>query len=155
LTSLKTFDGFFVETRVCVNAAAASPLRLRPKPPGRGAWSKVNPCVFIDGHNSRGHRPASFKHGMTGSRTYISWIEMNRRCVNLEDKNYGGKGIKVCERWHSSNPNGFVNFLADMGERPPGTTNGRFGDMGNYEPGNCKWMTRAEQQNNRRLKKAA
>lgn len=80
---------------------------------------------------------------------------MNRRCVNLEDKNYGGKGIKVCERWHSSNPNGFVNFLADMGERPPGTTNGRFGDMGNYEPGNCKWMTRAEQQNNRRLKKAA
>jgi hypothetical protein len=89
-------------------------------------------------------------HGMKGTPAHRSWMAMNGRCRNIHDKDYGGRGIRVCERWNSKNPDGFVNFRADMGERPPGMSIGRFGDMGNYEPGNCKWMTPKEQQANRR-----
>ena len=78
--------------------------------------------------------------------TYNSWRSMLGRCyypAQAGFSNYGGKGVKVCQRWHT-----FAFFLADMGERTQGTTLGRYKDRGNYKPSNCAWMTRAEQQAN-------
>jgi hypothetical protein len=81
--------------------------------------------------------------GDTWSSTYRSWMSMRDRCRNPKSTGYaryGGAGVTVCERWEV-----FENFLADMGERPAGTSIGRYNDVGNYEPGNCAWQTRREQ----------
>jgi hypothetical protein len=73
---------------------------------------------------------------------------MRHRCRNPNGKDfkyYGGRGIRVCERWSD-----FTNFLADMGERPPGQSLDRIDNDGNYEPGNVRWATRKQQRANRR-----
>jgi hypothetical protein len=91
-------------------------------------------------------------HARKGKQTgtYLSWKEMKKRCANPNQKywkNYGGRGIRVCDRWLNS----FENFLADMGERPEGTSIDRYpNNDGNYEPGNCRWATRKQQRANRR-----
>jgi hypothetical protein len=88
-------------------------------------------------------------HGQHGSKTHSSWAGMIQRCTNPKGrgfKDYGGRGISVCERWRSS----FVDFLADMGERPEGKTLDRIDVNGNYEPGNCRWADLSTQSTNTR-----
>lgn len=81
---------------------------------------------------------------------YQSWFDMKRRCQNpkaQQFKNYGARGIRVCERWLAD----FANFLADMGRRPsPRHTLDRVNNDGPYAPDNCRWATRAEQRANQR-----
>ncbi len=87
-------------------------------------------------------------HGMTGTRTWLAWIEMRRRCIDQRRNNwkdYGGRGITFCDRWDS-----FFNFLSDMGICPDSMELERKDHNGNYEPSNCKWATEEQQQNNRR-----
>lgn len=88
-------------------------------------------------------------HGMTLTSEYRIWRTMKARCLNEKNANYsryGGRGIKVCDRWLES----FENFLADMGEKPEGLSLDRIDVDGDYTPKNCRWATVGEQATNRR-----
>ena len=89
-------------------------------------------------------------HGRTmKDPTYQSWIDMKRRCLDPNRrsyKDYGGRGITVCQRWFK-----FENFLADMGDKPHGLTLDRKENHGHYEPENCRWATPKVQAGNRRV----
>jgi len=89
-------------------------------------------------------------HGQSceNSRTYRTWNHVIQRTTNPRCKQYcfyGGRGITVCERWKS-----FDSFLADMGERPVGTSIDRIDPDGHYEPGNCRWADKFVQARNKR-----
>ncbi len=87
---------------------------------------------------------------MRGLPEYASWAHMKERCSNPRNpdyKNYGGRGICVCDAWRAS----FSAFLRDVGRRPPlGTSIERIDVNGNYQPGNVKWATAKEQTRNMR-----
>lgn len=102
-------------------------------------WKTGNPISTATRH---GHT-----RNYTDSATYRAWVNMNSRCRYSYVRSYhryGGRGITVCERWL-----GFKNFLADMGEKPPGMTLERVNTDGNYEPGNCRWATVHDQSRNK------
>lgn len=88
---------------------------------------------------------------MRMSRTpiYRTWSDMRRRCNNPNSqvyRHYGGRGIKVCDRWMES----FINFYEDMGDKPVGSSLERIDNDGDYEPSNCIWLPKSEQPNNTR-----
>ena len=81
-------------------------------------------------------------------REYTIWRSMKSRCLTPSSSNYrfyGGRGVTVCDRWRDD----FMAFMADMGPCPGGLTLDRINPHGNYEPGNCRWVTHAENVRNR------
>lgn len=116
--------------------------------------------VVSQGHLTSGHtkscgclsdeikRTSCITHGMSKSKTYSVWSAMIRRCYNKNSttyKWYGARGIKVCDAWRD-----FSVFLRDMGVSPDGLEIDRIDNNGNYEPSNCRWVTHAENCQNRR-----
>lgn len=98
-------------------------------------------CAMKARHQRNSHR-------RYGTSIYTAWVSMKTRCSNPKcDRfaNYGGRGIKVCERW-----NDFRNFLTDMGEKPsPKHSLDRIDTNGDYTPENCRWATMEQQYSNR------
>lgn len=101
--------------------------------------------IFIDGEERWLFKK---NHGMTGTRIYIIWKNMRRRCSNVNDieyKNYGGRGIKVCDRWMK-----FENFYSDMKDGySDKMTLDRMDVYGDYFKDNCRWATIQEQAENK------
>ena len=98
--------------------------------------------------NQESRIASNTKHGYNRTPTYVAWSNMWARCTNpkrRDYKNYGGRGIVVCQRWER-----FEHFLADMGEKPGSLSLDRINNDEGYSPNNCRWATASEQRKNQR-----
>lgn len=119
-----------------------------------GMITSAHPYSLTSGNTKscgclKGKTPRVDGHGMVGTKEYRAWGHMWSRCTNPKVKsyrNYGGRGISVCDRWIS-----FRNFFDDMGKSPSAEHSiDRVDNDGDYNPGNCRWATVKEQRRNKR-----
>lgn len=127
----------------------------------KSVWKCLCACgkntLAISSELKNGHKKScgclnGESHGWHGTPEYNAWKAMKGRCYNQNKKSfllYGGRGIKVCDRWLNS----FKNFLKDMGKRPsPRHSLDRINVDGDYEPNNCRWADDSVQNANKRFK---
>lgn len=112
-----------------------------------GVEKTISSSQFKAGHSTKCRSCGTKRHGKSGTQIYRIWNSMMMRCTNpkhIAYHRYGGRGIKVCEKWRT-----FANFYADMGEPPEGKTMDRIDNDGDYTPENTRWTDLKTQNRNR------
>lgn len=143
--STKRWDAMFVVRHI----ACGKTRNMRGTDIRRGDWPRrCMTCMPAKAKSERLYTPEQWRerrHGQTGTKEYFAWNDMKKRCLNPKHPKYhcyGGRGIVICDAWVQS----FATFLRDVGPCPDKRLSiDRINNDGNYEPGNVRWATIAQQ----------